>query len=145
MKQKLAFCTALVVFAVLAFMGSPASAAVEWETNYALRSAVGPPSALPCATDIPLNPRVQACWEASGDKIWMRNIDNSGFEGVLYWSNYYPNDANLYRNGKCLNKLPDGQWGVCNKDMYENSLIKFKVCDWDYEVQMCSGIVAIRT
>jgi hypothetical protein len=143
MKRKLGLWAALIVIAVQVLTASPANAAVEWEINYALRSAVGPPSALPCANmDVP---RVRACWEASGDKIWVQNLDNAGFESVVYWANYYPNDARLYRNGKCLNKLPDGQWGICDKNMYETSLIKFKVCDWDYQVQLCSRIVELRT
>jgi hypothetical protein len=46
-------------------------------------------------------------------------------------SRHYPNDANLHRHGKCLSHLADGQWGVCNKDMHENSYVVFKVCDWE--------------
>ncbi|MEV4621091.1 hypothetical protein AB0J74_20575 [Asanoa sp. NPDC049573] len=138
---------AVAVVGSLALGAAPA-AAVAWEDDDAvLSTSGGPPGSLPCVTDL-AEPWefAKACWEAYGDKIWVGNVDNAtGSTAVVYWTNYYPKDTTVYRNGQCVAATPNGWWGVCNKDMHENSLVAFKVCDNTSNLQICGPVKKVRT
>lgn len=54
-----------------------------------------------------------ACWKPYGDVLWISNNSTLG--------------STLYRQGTCT--FTSNGWGYCNKDMYEGSLIKLRVCD----------------
>ncbi|MEV4658637.1 hypothetical protein [Micromonospora sp. NPDC049301] len=100
-------------------MATPASAAPAYETNYAVRGTP-PSSGLSCR---PVSGVLQACFEAYGDKWWLRR-DSSAYSGVgIEWENY--RNGSLYRNGECVSYLPVGTWGVCNKDYYEDSTLSW--------------------
>jgi hypothetical protein len=139
---------AAAVFSLVAVGAAPAAAAA-WETDEAvLSTSGGPPGSLPCVTDLDEPYEfAKACWEAHGDRIWVGNVDNAkGAPAVVYWTNYYPNDTTVYRNGKCVAKTPNGWWGVCNKDMHENSLVGFKVCNNDSTINhICGPVKKTRT
>src|ERR1700754_3297371 len=132
----------------LVALGAAPAAAVTWESDPAvLSTAGGPPGSLPCVTDI-AEPWefAKACWEAYGDRIWVGNVDNAETStATVYWTNYYPNDTTIYRNGQCVAATPNGWWGVCNKDMHENSLVGFRVCNDDGSNHICGPIRKVRT
>ncbi|QFZ18783.1 hypothetical protein [Saccharothrix syringae] len=119
----------------------PAAAAdPEPEINQAVPGS--PPAGLPCTKD-PYN-KTKMCWQHSGDIIWVINY-SSHWGAYGYWWNYYPTDGDFYRQGRCISYLAYNTWGYCNKDMHENSLVKFRSCDDDSEYRLCSAIESART
>ncbi len=65
-----------------------------------------------------------ACFEPSGDKIWVYDAKADGAAAAGYWENYLKNSAGqwlYYRYGKCTNHLGAGSWGYCNYDFYEDT------------------------
>jgi hypothetical protein len=64
-----------------------------------------------------------ACFERTGDKLWVDDWSGDGWSVTASWVNYLMNEAGhwvAYRQGSCVNKLGTGHWGVCNKDFYED-------------------------
>lgn len=116
-----------------------ASTAPEWEINYAVQGT--PPAGTYCTRD-PWD-KTKMCWEHNGDVIWTINY-RSHWGTYGNWWNYWPNDSTLYRQGRCINKLGYNIWGYCNKNMHENSLVKFQSCDLDDDHPLCSPIISSR-
>ena len=91
----------------------------------------------------------KACFEPSGDKIWVYDALADGKAAAGYWENYLRNSAGdwiIYRNGKCTNHLTAGTWGYCNYDFYEDTSLN---ADGDYgsgvRVYPCTENGAIGT
>ncbi|WP_298183229.1 hypothetical protein [Saccharomonospora sp.] len=64
-----------------------------------------------------------------------------GASAVVYWDNY--RDGELYRYGRCENRLGSGNWGVCNKNYYEGSTLEYQVCVQDFSenrIIRCSAV-----
>ncbi|EID52706.1 hypothetical protein [Saccharomonospora xinjiangensis] len=70
-----------------------------------------------------------ACFEHYGDKWWVKDTATDGASAVVIWDNY--RNGSLYRQGECQNRLGSGQWGVCNKNYYEDSTLDWVVCVFD--------------
>ncbi len=65
-----------------------------------------------------------ACFQTSGDKIWVYDFSADGLAAAGYWSNYLRDSAGNwvgYRTGECVNHLGAGHWGYCNYDFYEDT------------------------
>ena len=66
-----------------------------------------------------------ACFEPSGDKIWVYDSLADGQAAAGYWKNYLKDSAgswkHLHRYGQCTNHLSAGHWGYCNYDFYEDA------------------------
>jgi hypothetical protein len=80
-----------------------------------------PPSGMEC----PWTEGVRGCFKKYGDQWWVRDTgtDVTAYAAIL-WENHLKDASGswgLYRSGECDNGLGDGQWGVCNKDYYEDS------------------------
>lgn len=98
-------------------------AAVDSELNQAV--AGNPPSGLPCVKTT----GATACFEASGDKWWVKDTAGDGASAEAFWQNY--RNGSLYRTGVCRNSLGNGEWGVCNKNYYEDSGLRWAACVYD--------------
>ncbi|MEF2528980.1 MULTISPECIES: hypothetical protein [Streptomyces] len=64
------------------------------------------------------------CFRKYGDQFWVRNWDSPGTGLEVRWENALWDGSRwqTYRTGSCsAYELNTGQWGVCNKDFYENS------------------------
>jgi hypothetical protein len=120
---------------------APALAAPAMEANQAVPGS--PPAGLPSTQD-PRN-KTKICWKHNGDRIYVINYSSPwGVWG--YWRNYWPNDNSFYRQGVCYaTNLGRNNWGYCNKDMHEDSLISMRSCDWDDEYANCSPWRETRT
>ncbi|WP_328499621.1 hypothetical protein OG828_49190 [Streptomyces sp. NBC_00457] len=95
---------------------APANAADDY--NQAVPGS--PPSGMSCYS----NSYLDACFKKYGDQLWVRNHSASS-PAYMQWENwlYMTNGGwELYRQGNCTTtQLNVGQWGVCNKDFYENT------------------------
>ncbi len=100
----------------------PTAAAVH-EVNQAV--AGSPPSGLPCVA----MPGANACYQAYGDRWWVKDTASDGASAEAFWENRRNGD--LYRHGVCRNSLGNGTWGVCNKNYYEDSTIFWTACVYD--------------
>ncbi|MEV5084528.1 hypothetical protein AB0K74_39105 [Streptomyces sp. NPDC056159] len=64
------------------------------------------------------------CFRKYGDQFWVRNWDSPKVSLEVRWQNELWDGQRwqLYRLGTCsAYQLNTGQWGVCNKDFYENT------------------------
>lgn len=124
-----AFAVTVVALAASLLVGvSPASAVQPYEWNTAVAGT--PPSGLPCASMT----GATACFEANGDRMWVKDTSADGHSATLSWENWYAEpmfDPVLNRYGSCVNKLGNGKWGVCNKDLPEGSFVDFEACVYD--------------
>ena len=106
-------------------------------TEYDRAVASGPPSStLPCIPTL----GALACYQAYGDRWYVQDTRADGASAEAFWQNY--RGGNLYREGICRNSLGNGKWGVCNKNYYENSFIRWAACVYNGstgEVVRCSG------
>jgi hypothetical protein len=81
------------------------------------------------------------CFKKYGDAFYVQDQGADGLETFVQWENQLKNSASSwvgYRSGACRNSLGAYNWGVCNKDFYENSTtnnqggkgsrIRFRVC-----------------
>jgi hypothetical protein len=112
-----------------------ASAAATLEIDRAKKGTY--PGGLSCVTVT----GAQACFEAYGDKWWVKDTVADGASAVVYWDNY--RNGSLYRIGRCENRLGSGNWGVCNKNYYEGSTLDYQVCVEDFsegELIRCSPV-----
>jgi hypothetical protein len=111
--------------------GGP-TAAVAGEFNQAV--AGSPPSGLPCIATT----GAIACYQEYGDRWWVKDtaLDSASAEAV--WENY--RNGRLYRSGICRNSLGNGNWGVCNKNYYEDSTIWWRACVYNGIHRHCSGL-----
>ncbi|WP_410816364.1 hypothetical protein [Micromonospora sp. 050-3] len=109
----------------------------EWNT-------ATPSGAPPAGAICEWTPGAQACFERSGDRWWVLDNSSDGRSVTASWTNRldtYPGWYTVdYREGSCVNKLGAGNWGVCNKDYYENgtqhaygigSLLEWQACFYD--------------
>ncbi|MFD1149021.1 hypothetical protein [Saccharothrix hoggarensis] len=103
------------------------AAAVDTEYNQAVEGT--PPSGLSCA----VTTGATACFEAEGDKWWVRDTAADSASAEAGWQNIY--QGSFYRAGVCRNSLGYGTWGVCNKNYYENSTVKWAACVYDGSAQ----------
>ncbi|MGW0432012.1 hypothetical protein ACWDV4_05640 [Micromonospora sp. NPDC003197] len=93
----------------------------EWNTA----EAGTPPSGLPCVSTT----GAIACFQAYGDKWWVKDTSGDSASAVAHWANY--RNGALYRQGGCRNGLGSGKWGVCNKNYYEDSVVLYRACVYD--------------
>ncbi|QFZ18541.1 hypothetical protein [Saccharothrix syringae] len=105
------------------YAGGPATTAVDAEFNQAVAGT--PPSGLPCVSTT----GATACFEANGDKWWVRDTAADSASAEAFWENY--RGGSLYRTGVCRNSLGNGKWGVCNKNYYEDSGLRWSACVYD--------------
>lgn len=124
-----------------------ATAAVSYEWDIA-KKGTRPPG-LECES-LHLGPgrRTQTCFEPHGDKIWVLDDYPDGKSATGAWNNYL--NGSLYRRGACVNKLGDGEWGVCNKNFYEPggglvSEIDLYACNYETEDNTWHGCSSGRT
>jgi len=110
--------TAGVVFASLVLSGGPAMASpVAEDDTQAISAASGPPSGAPCS----VGAGAIACFEALGDKFWVKDKKQDGHHAVAGWSKGH-DDPFGYR---CHNYNPG--WAYCEwaDDIPEHSTIWF--------------------
>jgi hypothetical protein len=101
--------------------GDVAVAAVE--LNQAVAGT--PPAGMPC---ISVTGAV-ACFQAYGDRWWVRDTAADSASAEVRWDNY--RNGSLYRSGICRNSLGNGAWGQCNKNYYEDSTLAYIACVFD--------------
>ncbi|SFO95288.1 hypothetical protein SAMN02982918_0937 [Saccharomonospora viridis] len=104
--------------------GKEGVSAAAYEADRAVKGTV--PGGLGCVAIT----GAQACFEAYGDKWWVKDTVADGASAVVIWDNY--RNGSLYRQGECQNRLGSGNWGVCNKNYYEGSALYFKLCVYDF-------------
>ncbi|BBB02024.1 hypothetical protein RVR_9712 [Actinacidiphila reveromycinica] len=102
----------------------PSVQAYEWNT--AVSGSTPPADCLANAISMTGS---EACFERYGDVLWVKDTKADGHSATNSWDNYL--DGSLYRRGSCVNKLGSGQWGYCNKDMYEGSVVDYAACVYD--------------
>lgn len=110
------------------------SAAVETELDRAV--AGDPPSGLECVSTT----GARACFEKQGDKWWVLDTAADSASADAVWQNY--RNGSLHRQGICRNSLGNGKWGVCNKNYYEDSGVRWAACVYDASADVlirCSG------
>lgn len=116
-----------------------ASAAATLEIDRAKKGTY--PGGLSCVTVT----GAQACFEAYGDKWWVKDTAADGASAVVTWRNY--RNGSLYRSGQCENRMGSGTWGVCNKNYYEGSDLLFQIHVYDFsegkEIRY-SNVVGVR-
>ncbi|WP_028662054.1 hypothetical protein [Saccharomonospora saliphila] len=100
------------------------TAAADYELNYAVAGS-------PAGADLVCGSvnAVQVCYQAYGDRWWIRDTAADGASAAVDWDNY--RNGSLYREGMCVNSLGQGQWGQCNKNYYEDSTLYGYPCVWD--------------
>ncbi|WP_245266972.1 hypothetical protein [Saccharomonospora piscinae] len=104
---------------------STSVAAAEWEVNYAVAGTPPSRSELRCA----VGPKVEICYQAYGDRWWVRDLEADGASSAVKWENF--RNGSFYRNGICVTSLGQGVWGQCNKNYYEDSAVYGFPCTWD--------------
>jgi hypothetical protein len=111
---------------------NPAMAA-GYEWDYAVAGTV--PDGLKCASIT----GAKICYELDGDRWWVKDTSADHASAVARWQNY--RNGVLYREGGCRNSLGSGEWGVCNKNYYEDSGVYAKVCvvDFSENTERCSA------
>lgn len=128
-----------ISMAFLAVMGSmmPASAettsvqavseigAAADGVEFAVAGTLPPRSQLTCHSYT----AVEICYEKGGDHWWVQDQDSDGASAGVYWENI--RNGSLYRNGTCITSLGKGNWGQCNKDYYEDSVLNGFPCTWN--------------
>jgi len=98
--------------------GPTAAAAPEFN-----RAVAGfPPNTLPCID----TPGAKACYNNNDDSWWVLDTARDGASAEARWEN--ERNGGLYRSGICRNSLGYDKWGVCNKNYYEDSLIRWRAC-----------------
>lgn len=100
-------------------------AAAEYEVNVAVAGTLPPRSQLVCASV----PAVEICYQPDGDHWWVQDQAADGASAAVHWENF--RGGSLYRYGICVNSLGNGNWGQCNKDYYEDSVLNGFPCVWD--------------
>ncbi|MEV4755583.1 hypothetical protein AB0J86_10800 [Micromonospora sp. NPDC049559] len=82
------------------------------ETDYAVSSS-GPVGTYYCTYTSYTGARV--CFQPYGDLVYVKDTNADGYAAVGEWIG-----DGFSRTGSCVNKLGNGNWGVCNKDFPEN-------------------------
>src|SRR5689334_2746681 len=125
--RKILAAAVLTVSALVPMIAaSPADAAVPVESNFAVAGTPPSFSANDCTFTLV---GVKACFEAGGDKFWVKDTLADGESAGIYWENYV--EGQFYRKGECINSLSAGTWGVCNKDFVEGSRVTGLSIRWD--------------
>ncbi|NUT18380.1 MAG: hypothetical protein HOV77_04285 [Hamadaea sp.] len=142
MYRRIAYAAAalLVGLVTLVVAPTPASAAPTPENDHAVAATVD--DVIYCWSIA----GAKACYEYDGDKWWVQDTASDGMSAVADWRNYLTANGDLYRQGKCINSLGYGDWGVCNKNYYETSKLIMRVCVIDYSDggSVCSGWVTVQ-
>lgn len=99
--------------------------AAAYEVNYAVAGSLPPRSELECHSV----PAVEICYQAYGDRWWVQDQASDGASAAVHWENF--RGGSLYRTGMCVNSLGKGEWGQCNKNYYEDSVLNGFPCVWD--------------
>jgi hypothetical protein len=86
------------------------------------------PGGLPCASN---GSGAIACFQSNGDKIWIKDDGDDGHSAIAVWQHYLGDGA--YRKGYCRNALGYGRWGVCNKQLSEDSYFEWWAVEYDAE------------
>ena len=65
----------------------------------------------------------KACFDKATDNFWVLDSLADGHSARNAWGNWLWDGSKwqYYRYGDCTNSLGNGHWGVCDKDLYENS------------------------
>ena len=101
------------------------SAAADLERDFAVAGTLPPRSQLVCDSYV----AVEICYQKSGDKWWVQDQDSDRASAGVYWQNI--RNGSLYRHGHCITSLGKGNWGSCNKNYYEGSVVNGFPCVWD--------------
>ncbi|MFC6019837.1 hypothetical protein ACFP2T_26985 [Plantactinospora solaniradicis] len=103
---------ATVAGAALALIIPSAASAAYYgsETDYALSSS-GPTDGYECVEGT----GVIACFRAYGDVFYVKDTKADGYSAVAEWHML----GFATRTGSCVNKLGEGEWGICNKNLTE--------------------------
>ncbi len=115
----LGLASATAMLSAMLASASPASASTDGNQS----ATAGTPPQLDSAQCHEIDASV-ACFEPSGDKIWVLDHKADGKAAAGYWENYLRDSAGdwiIYRNGQCTNHLTAGNWGYCNYDFYEDT------------------------
>ncbi|HUQ57465.1 hypothetical protein [Lentzea sp.] len=128
--------------AVLATVGAmmPASASAEVTSVQAVSEVGAAADGVEFAVAGSLPPRsqlechsytaVEICYEKGGDHWWVQDQDSSDNASAgVYWENM--RGGSLYRSGFCISSLGNGNWGQCNKNYYEDSVLNGFPCTWN--------------
>lgn len=101
-------------------------AAVDAELDFAVAGTLPPRSQLVCHSYT----AVEICYEKGGDHWWVQDQDSTDRASAgVYWENF--RGGNLYRAGFCISSLGKGNWGHCNKNYYEDSVLNGFPCTWN--------------
>jgi hypothetical protein len=115
--KKVLVVAASALFSVAAFVNPVAAVAASPELDFAKSAPEGPEPGSPCISNV----RVKACFQADGDKIYIKDMKADGDAWYVDWA------IRGGRWGQCATKLGAGKWGVCDKDFPENQLIDFTI------------------
>jgi hypothetical protein len=107
---------------------APASAAYSFEWNNAVAGMPNLDSLACIAT-----PVAEACFQANGDKIWVKDTSSDWYSGVARWYTDYG------RWGTCRNALGAGKWGVCNKNLAEGHTFSWRASRYDADTDAYIG------
>ncbi|MEU8239691.1 hypothetical protein AB0C07_15720 [Actinoplanes missouriensis] len=126
----------MLVTALLAVTGTvlinPApAAAAAWEYNDAVASSA-PTGDFECHSVT----GVTACYKPYGDVFYVKDTAADSASATAMWYMNYNRDWNYWdRQGECRNKLGNGKWGACNKDLDEEAFVKMtgRVVDFSPE------------
>ncbi|WP_007023859.1 hypothetical protein [Saccharomonospora iraqiensis] len=99
--------------------------AADYELDYAVAGTPPSRSELRCGSVT----AVEICYQAYGDRWWIRDLRADGASAAVDWDNFRNGD--LYREGMCVTSLGAGEWGQCNKNYYEDSVVNGYPCVWD--------------
>lgn len=92
--------------------------AAEW--NVAVAGSL--PSSVNTSTDCVSITGSTVCYEAYGDRWWVKDTAADSASAVADWENIVSTTTDI-RNGQCVNSLGNGKWGYCNKNYVENSIL----------------------
>ena len=106
----LGLASATAMLSAMLASASPASASTDGNRS----ATAGTPPQLDSAQCHEIDASV-ACFEPSGDKIWVLDHKADGKAAAGYWENYLRDSAGdwiIYRNGQCTNHLTAGNWAT---------------------------------
>jgi hypothetical protein len=109
----------LMTIAIGAGSAAAEPAAVESTEQVSTLAAFGPPAGAPCSE---ANGTI-ACFEAYGDKFWVKDTKKDGYFSRASWG--LTGDG--WADKTCSNHLgSDAGWTLCNYNMPENDSLSFK-------------------
>lgn len=115
--------TGLAAGGLVLMMGSPGNAAAT-ETDIAT-AVSSVPSDAQTHCRVLIN-EAAGCFRKYGDSWYVQDEGADGLQTYVKWTNQLYNSSGNwvnYRTGTCHNQLGAYNWGVCNKDYYEDSSV----------------------